>query len=381
MSPPLDGDVRCEAIVIGAGVTGALVSYLLTQAGVDTVLIDQGQVGAGSTAASTGLLLYEIDTPLVKLIDMVGERAAVRAYRRGIEAIDALEAISHELGDQCEFIRRSALYLAREPQHLSELQREHDCRRYFGFEVSYLAENTLGNATGLHAYGALQSRGDAEINPYQFTQSLVSLSLARGLRAHSHTRVIDVRDGGSRSKVITESGQIETRSVIFATGYFAQPSLPPSKSKLHTTYALATQPLGEIPRWPDRCLIWDTGNPYLYLRRTADGRVVIGGEDTSSADDHQDPQLLRKKAASLKAQFERLFPETHCEPEYTWAGSFAETADGLPFIGRSPGHDQFYLALGYGGNGITFSMIAAELIRDMILGRANEDESIFHLGR
>src|SRR5688500_821919 len=71
--PPLDQDLRCDVAVVGGGITGALTSYLLTKAGVDTVLVDRETPGCGSTAASTGLLQYEIDTPLVELIARVGE--------------------------------------------------------------------------------------------------------------------------------------------------------------------------------------------------------------------------------------------------------------------------------------------------------------------
>lgn len=379
--PPPDQSIQCHTAVIGAGITGALVSHLLTKEGVDTVLLDQGVIGAGSTAFSTGLLQYEVDTPLVDLLGLVGETAALRAFRQGLTAVRKLKEICAGLGEQCEFADRIALCLASRPKHLADLQREHECRRHFGFDVSLFDRAGLAEFCGLEAPGALLSHGDAEINPYQFTQSLVHASRTGGLRAFGHTRVQDLNHDGASHVLLTETGPIVAQHVVFATGYFAQPSLPSSVSTLRTTYAMASQPLQNIPRWPEECLIWETARPYFYLRRTRDGRAIIGGEDSGYRNDHKDQTLLDVKAARLKTRFDSLFPETPYQPAFVWAGSFAETRDGLPYIGRVPGCPRCYLALGYGGNGITFSMIAAELIRDLILGRPNEDEAIFRLGR
>ena len=109
---PLAGDITCDVAVLGGGITGALVAYRLAVEGVETVLLDKRPLGTGSTAASTGLLQYEIDTPLVDLIEMVGEERAVHAYRRGLAAIDEIEQLVGELGDRCGFERRESLYFA-----------------------------------------------------------------------------------------------------------------------------------------------------------------------------------------------------------------------------------------------------------------------------
>ena len=99
------GDIKCQVAILGGGITGALVAYYLTREGVETVLVDRRDFGSGSTAASTGLLQYEIDTPLVELIRIVGEPHAVHAYRRGLTAIDDIERLVQELGDPCGFAR------------------------------------------------------------------------------------------------------------------------------------------------------------------------------------------------------------------------------------------------------------------------------------
>ena len=151
--------------------------------------------------------------------------------------------------------------------------------------------------------------------------------------------------------------------------------------------AVANGPLGgftavlAFPGWPDRCLIWETRRPYLYLRTTDDGRVLAGGEDGPCAECHRSARWLRTKTARLAARVRRMFPALPFEVAFAWAGTFATTDDGLPFIGEADERPGVWFALGYGGNGITFSVIAARLIADAYAGRSNPDAAIFAFDR
>ena len=90
---------------------------------------------------------------------------------------------------------------------------------------------------------------------------------------------------------------------------------------------------------------------------------------------------MERRAARLIARFEKLFPGVHYTPACVWAGTFGETKDGLAYLGQPAGRPRAYFALGYGGNGITFSAIAARLISDLVAGRTNADASVFRFGR
>jgi glycine/D-amino acid oxidase-like deaminating enzyme len=92
-------------------------------------------------------------------------------------------------------------------------------------------------------------------------------------------------------------------------------------------------------------------------------------------------RALRPKTRRLLRQFHRYFPRMRIEPAYAWGGTFAVTDDGMPFIGAHPDFPRAWFALGYGGNGITFSVVAAGIIRDLCLGRANADAGLFCFGR
>ena len=279
--PALIANETCDVAVIGGGITGALVAYRLVNEGVETVLLDKRDVGTGSTAASTSLLQYEIDTELHDLISRVGEADAVRGYQVGLEAIDQIEEMARVLGDDCGFERKTSLYLASKKSHVGKLRSEYECRRRFGFDVQYLEADAVKNTFHFSAPGAILSAGDAQIDVFRFTHALLGYSRRQGLRAYDRTAVSKIERGRGRTILKTDRGPtVHARRVVFATGYESQQYLKHDVGALHSTFAAVSEPMGTMPQWPGRCLIWETARPYFYVRSTSDDRVMIGGAGT-----------------------------------------------------------------------------------------------------
>src|SRR6185295_10616685 len=88
--PSLQNDLNCDVVVIGGGITGALVAFHLAEANVKTVVLDKREIGTGSTSASTALLQYELDVSLRDLIQKVGSANARQSYRLSQAAIGKL---------------------------------------------------------------------------------------------------------------------------------------------------------------------------------------------------------------------------------------------------------------------------------------------------
>lgn len=378
------GEIRCEVLVVGGGVSGALVGRLLTERGADVVVVDRRTPGFGSTFASTGLLQYEVDTPLDELIGLVGREHAVRAYRRGVAAIDEIEQLVDELDDRASFTRRKSLYFAGSIWHRRALRREYELRRELGFDVEWLTREQLGERTSIAAPAAVISGGDAEIDPFRLTQALLRAAVRGGMRVFGDTAIETVDElctGADPIVATTDEAVIRAQQIVWATGYEVGESLPKMPGRLRSTYAAASEPTSESEGWPERWLLWETARPYFYARRTTDGRIIIGGEDTSYREDHASESRIERKTAKLRRRFAKLFPKIPFAQACAWGGTFAETKDGLAYIGRVPKRPHSYASLGYGGNGITFSMIAARLITDLITGRPNEDEAVFRFER
>lgn len=380
--PSLRHDTSCEAAIIGGGITGSLTAYHLACEGVDTVVLDKRDVGSGSTAASTALLQHAADTELVELAALVGEANAVRCYRIGLEAVKKMEELVHQLGDDCGYESKKSLYFASAKSHVSKLRREYTQRRLHGFDVEYLEERDISARFSFTAPAAILTNGDAQVDAYRLTHQLLQVGAKKGLRVFDRTGIDHIASRRDSMVLTTDAGfTVTARRIVFATGYESQRYLKQKIGDLHSTFALITEPMDQFPTWPDRCLIWETARPYCYLRATNDGRILIGGKDTPYATTHRQDGLIKQKTHQLHRRLQQMFPETDLEIAYAWAGTFGTTDDGLPYIGSSPEWPHAYFALGYGGNGITMSLIAAELIVDHYLGRRNPDAKLFAFDR
>jgi glycine/D-amino acid oxidase-like deaminating enzyme len=378
--PPLEADLRCEVAVIGGGITGALVSHHLIKAGFDVVVLDKRDVAAGSTSASTALLQYEIDTHLVDLKEMIGEAEAQRAYWLCHEAIGKLEAIAGEVGD-CGFQRKPSLYFASRRRDVPELKAEYDARRKLGIRLEFWSAGELEERFHFRKPAALYSHIAAEVDPYRLAHKLLCQGRQRGLRVFDRTEVDGWRYADGRVVLKTSRGfQVTARHLVFATGYEAEKHLKQRLATLRNSYALVSEPL-ESPNRPQQALIWESARPYLYIRTTVDGRVMVGGEDENYATLPLRSKRIPYKRKRLERRFAELFPDVPLETAFAWAGTFGETKDGLAYIGQTAEVPQAHFALGYGGNGITYSLVAAEIIRDALLGKDNPDRHIFRFDR
>jgi glycine/D-amino acid oxidase-like deaminating enzyme len=146
--------------------------------------------------------------------------------------------------------------------------------------------------------------------------------------------------------------------------------------KITSTWVIATV---RQPRrlWPGQCLLWEASDPYLYARASPDGRVICGGEDEDVADEAERDALLRRKTVTLQRKLARRLPGLDTTIELAWTGSFGTTTTGLPTIGQIPELPHCWAALGYGGNGITYARIAADVIRGALNGHPDVDADLF----
>jgi glycine/D-amino acid oxidase-like deaminating enzyme len=380
--PALKDDIRCDVAIVGGGISSALVAYHLAEAGVDTVVIEQRDIAYGSTSASTSLLQYEVDTHLYELIDMLGERDAVRSYQVCLEALVKLERLIGRLDDDCDFEPKTSLYMASRRRDVPSIKKEYETRRKYGFNLDLLGKRDVEQRFSFSAPAALLSYNAAQVDVYRLTHALFRAATRMGARIFDRTEMTRWQQAGDGVVLTTDRGcRVAARSIVFATGYESQRYLKRKAGQLKNTYALASEPLEEFTGWHDRCLIWETARPYFYLRTTADGRAIIGGEDDAFHSPAKRDASVARKSEKLARQFRAMFPAIDLEVAYAWGGSFGETEDGLAYIGAVDEFPSAFFVFGYGGNGVTYSMIAGELVRDLFLERPNRDAALFSFDR
>lgn len=380
--PPLAGDVRCDVAIIGGGITGALIADEFSQHGHAVVVVEQRDVAWGSSAASTALLQYEIDTHMTELAERYGEADAVLAYRACLEAIPQLQAVAGVLGD-VDFATTDSLYYASKRGHAKDLRREFALRRAHGFPVELLDAAAVRERYGIAAPCAILSTVAARVDPYRMASRLLARVVERGGHVFDRTTMdrMEVTDHGVA--LHTATGRVQAAHVVLAAGYASQHFLKRRVARNRSSYAFITDPLdAHVLGAFATTMVWESARPYLYLRSTGDGRLLVGGDDDAVDVPARRDGRVDAKARGLQKKAERLLPGIPLVPTFAWAGTFAETEDGLPFFGPHAQHGpRVHFAMAYGGNGITYSMIGAGLLRARVEGRGHPLARLFSFDR
>lgn len=223
--------------------------------------------------------------------------------------------------------------------------------------------------------------GAADSDPLQLARGLLKLAVTRGARLLAAEAVAFDAAGRSIGVQLENGREIEAKAVVLATGYVMPDIVRSSAHNISSSWAIATRPQPQNV-WKDGALIWEATRDYLYARTTAAGRIIIGGEDSERiVDPEARDRLIPEKSRLLAEKLVALWPAADIDIEFRWAGTFDTTSDGLPLIGPVPGAKRVYAAYGYGGNGITFSFLAAELIGDLIAGSTSPLLQDFALDR
>ncbi|HEY0743813.1 MAG TPA: FAD-dependent oxidoreductase [Chryseosolibacter sp.] len=380
--PKLSSSTSCDVVILGGGISGALCAHALCEAGIDCIVVDRRTIGLGSTAASTSLLQYEIDVSLNDLSTLRGKENAARTYLLCSDTLMTLETLCQRIGFT-GFKRTNSLYYGYNKKDEQRLKEEYRTRKSIGLDVQYLDREDLRERYEISAFGAIESSNAAHADAYALTHAILQHCLKKGVRVFDRTNITKVTSAKGKLRATSEDGfTIQARHIIYATGYEAVEVLKKKVVSLRSTYVTISESMNDCSSLPfHSTLVWNTADPYLYMRCTDDGRIIVGGRDDKYHNPTRRDAAIDRKAKLLTRDFEKLFPDIPFIPEFSWAGTFGTTKDGLPFIGKQTPSQNKYFALGFGGNGIVFSMIAAQLIRDAILGKKNPDSKLFSFDR
>mgnify|MGYP000894766348 CR=1 FL=1 len=381
--PSLKSDEECDVLIIGGGITGSLIAHQMISDGYKTILIDKREICNGSTSATTSMLQYEIDVPLYELIEKIGKKGAVASYKACSDSIDKLEKLTDEIKSDSGFKRKKSLYFASKKKDTVWLKKEYEARKNAGFNVKWLESDEVLEQSGFeNTFGGIVSEQGASIDAFKFAHELFKLNVSKGLKIFDKTEMTGIEYFRGFNSITVDSGfKIRAKKVIYCIGYESKNLIKEHFVNLKSTYAIVSEIDKKKFKNISNTLVWNTDEPYMYMLTTDDGRMLIGGGDEDFYDAKKRDSLLNKKEKEILKTLKKIKPDYHFYTDFVWAGTFGETKDGLPYIGTHKDFKNSYFVLGFGGNGITFSVTGMEMASLFIKGKKHLLSKYFKFGR
>jgi glycine/D-amino acid oxidase-like deaminating enzyme/nitrite reductase/ring-hydroxylating ferredoxin subunit len=375
--PPLPGDLDTSVCVIGAGIAGVTTAYLLSQEGHDVVLIDALGVGAGETGRSSAHF-FPPDEWYAGGEAGFGKYSARLVAKSFAQAVGLVESLIRREKIDCAFERLDGYLFALPANGFHDLDKQFDAGLRAAVDVR-LMERVPG--LSFDTGPCVQYKKQAQFHPLKYLGGLAQAFVRRGGRIHCGTRASGIERDDEVQVVSTTHGKIRAKSVVVATNTpFNDRVVMHTKQAGYRSYVICVRvPKGSVPR----ILLWDTGNPYYYLRLApadpaADHDIlIVGGADHKVGQDKRPEHRYDE----LERWVRERFPMAQ-SVQYRWSGQVMEPADGPAYLGRNPMDDKnVYIITGDSGNGMTHCTIGAMLVTDLIMGRDNPWESLYNPAR
>lgn len=348
---PLQKDMKTEVAVIGAGMAGILIAYLLQKAGKQVVILEANRIASGQTRNTTAKITSQHGLKYASLIRSIGKEKACQYALANETAINEFRNIIEAEKIPCDFEEISAYIYS---DNKTQLMEEADAAASLGLPASFISSVPLPFA----GISALRFDGQAQFHPLKFIKHL-----AEQLEIYEKTPVHTV-DGHI---IKTPGATVTAEHIVFATHYpfINFPGMYFARQHQERSYVLALEnaPLTEGMYLGD--------GEITYSFRTFDKYLLFGGEGHRTGDNRQGG-----KYDALRQKAKELFP--HAQVAAHWSAQDCMPADNIPFIGQyAAGNPFWYVATGFQKWGMTTSMVSAMIIRDMISGQENPYAAVF----
>ena len=345
---PLDGDLNTDTLILGGGMAGLLCAHYLDRAGVDYALVEAGRLCGGVTGNTTAKLTFQHGLLYGKLLRTFGPERARLYLEANRAALGRFRELCRDI--DCDFQERDAYVYA--GGDCRELDRELEALSRLGFPAEQVRTPELPMPTA----GALKFPKQAQFHPLKF-----AAAIARDLRIFEDTKVLEL----GRGTAVTNRGTIRAKRMIVATHFPLLNKHGAYFLKLyqHRSYVLALENAGSLPG-----MYVDQKETGLSFRNSGE-LLLLGGGGHRTGKPGGGWRELEDFA-------QRHYPQARIAAR--WATQDCMTLDGVPYVGQySRRTEGLYVATGFNKWGMTSSMAAAELLADLLLGRANPYEELF----
>lgn len=382
--PYLTHDVTADVVVIGGGIAGALTTYFLAKEGAKVVVVEKNIIGYGNTIADTAMLEYQLESEICKLEKTIGKKGAQRMYKLLLDAIAKMENINKEFRQQTGFSRQDSIYFTNKIMQKGSIAKEYEERKKAGFDAVYIDSHSLVNLNS----GIVTKSASAVINPYMFTQGLFEyLDTMDNVEIFENTKVEDIKCGIEEVECKTNNNfKIKADKLIFASGIETIKYFDDSPAELYKTFTIVSKPIEKLKNFNTNFTARDSLEPSHYLRFAPNNRIIYSGEQVKFSDKLMDKKYLSNISSDKYRKLFNLLQKTlysidDIPIEFAFNSTVSNTRDYLPIIDEIPNMSNCFCNLGFGSNGILYSLIGADMLRNAIKGLYTKDMNMFKINR
>ena len=382
---PVCGDIDVDVVVVGAGSTGMSTAlYLAQDHGIQAVVLEanqtawgcssrsggQGQNASGRLSRSQWVERWGLD--VAKNLDT--------EIRRGF---DNFKALTQEI--ECEAYDGGHLYLAHKPAKVEYLRNMAKVRNeVFGYNTQILTAQAVReqHCDEREQCGALMEEEGVGVHPLKFTFGLMRKARALGVKVHPASPVQGMTTTAGVHQLQTPGGVVRAKRVVFCTGGYTGGKMHKSvKNKILPilSNSVVTRPLtdGEMAacNFKTKTFMTDTRTLRFYYRLLDGNRLQLGSRSSITGADAEDPVHVKLLTDAIARKFP---PLAGIQIDHSWWGWVDVSHDMMPRIAKPDPKLNIWYAVGYGGNGVSFSTWAGKRVAQRVAGK-DGDQAVFEL--
>lgn len=331
---PLEGELRVDVAIVGAGYTGLSAALHLAERGISAAVLEAGEVGAGASGRNNGQVIPTLSrADPDALVATFGAGKGERFVGLIRDSAELVFDLIRRHGMAAEAVQNGWI----QPAHRASRMKLAEARvRQWGDRgapVELLDREAMQRLTGSDAWvGGWLNRTGGRINPLGYTRGLAAAAIAAGAKVFTSAPAIAITRDGATWRIVSPAGTLIADRVILATGTYSDglwPGLARSVVPIRS-YQMATAPVTPNLRAtviPQDQAVSDTRNDLYFYRYDDGGRIVTGGAQMLSFGWQE---RIRHR---IGARVGRVFPQLGTpEFESIWWGYVGITEDRLPHV-------------------------------------------------
>ena len=380
------GPLKVDAVIVGGGLTGCATAYAFAAAGVKVALFEADRIGRGASGSSSGCITEDPGASFADLEKSIGLRRARAAWQMWRRAALDFAALIRRLNIRCDLEPRESLLVATTPEQAARLKRELKSRRAARLDAAVLNTRSITEQAALSAAAAIRGRG-ATINPYRAAVGLAAAAASRNALIFERSAVRRITFNRKDAEVVTAGGSFRVGRVIIATA-MPTSTLFTSLARhfwFKTAYLALTEPVPAKVRnqlGNRTAVIRDMADVPHLVRWVDDERLLVAGAAGGPVAARLREKTIIQRTGQLMYELSTIYPDiSGIMPAYGWDAAYAQTAEGLPYIGAHRNFPHQLLAFGDSSYGVTAAYLASRITLRHFLDQADSNDEAFGFTR